>query len=228
MTLKEIALKALDSVYESEIEAFAEDAKFHLDGRKCRAKKRCPYQSSKLKPVDNGFFVNLNLTKEITDAANIDRTKGDVWPRRRPIALSSTPSLWRRCGIGNGIVLTTTDIVRKCIYDHAVKIGDFADLPNLYSHPAAIICDPDGCFMIITDRLSETKEGGLKPLMVYLKPVGDKSKHNFIASTYPRETNKESAYVSNARAGGVMFVDKNKIAKIGLEEATYSHIQTSI
>ena len=75
-------------------------------------------------------------------------------------------------------------------------------------------------YVILTDMDAPTKTSGEKPVMVYLKAVGNGAKHNFIASAYAREANKEQTYVDLVRGGKLIYMDENRIAVSKLEDAT--------
>ena len=110
--------------------------------------------------------------------------------------------------------------------DHSLSADDIARLPDYYENPVAVMRDGSN-YVVLTDMLRKTKGGETKPVMVYLRPTREGKVDNFIASAYPREVAKEESYRQIAKTGGVLFVDKERAANIGLEEETLSQLTPS-
>ncbi len=163
--------------------------------------------------------ANPNLKSDIEAAVNTDRSKGKVLPLRKVVEFSKTPPFLVSLGVPEANIISRADILRKIKRRHLLTDEQIADLPNRYSAPVAVMRDGRS-YVILTDMEAPTKTSGEKPVMVYLKAVGDKAKHNFIASAYAREANKEQAYIDLIRSGKLIYMDESRIAAAKLEDAT--------
>lgn len=174
-------------------------------------------------------MVNPNLEDNIKEVSNIDPEKGLVTRNRQPVVFCNTPRALLRVGIPMALIVSNAMIIRKCTGkaedEHGINSADMADIPDLLRKPVAVFRDGDN-YVVLTDRRSPTSKGTEKPIMVYLRPCGDRGPHNFIASAYPREPEKEGAYVKWAKSkGGLVFIDESRIAEIGLEDETTSQLK---
>ena len=163
--------------------------------------------------------TNPNLKEDVAAAVNVDRNKGKIVPLRKVVEFSKTPPFLMRLGVPDANIISRADILRKIKGKHLLTEDQIADLPNRYASPVAVMKDGRN-YVILTDMDAPTKTSGEKPVMVYLKAVGNGAKHNFIASAYAREANKEQTYVDLVRGGKLIYMDENRIAVSKLEDAT--------
>ena len=163
--------------------------------------------------------TNPNLKDDVAAAVNVDRNKGEIVPLRKVVEFSKTPPFLMRLGVPDANIISRADILRKIKGKHLLTEDQIADLPNRYASPVAVMKDGRN-YVILTDMDAPTKTSGEKPVMVYLKAVGNGAKHNFIASAYAREANKEQTYVDLVRGGKLIYMDENRIAVSKLEDAT--------
>ena len=163
--------------------------------------------------------TNPNLKEDVAAAVNVDRNKGKIVPLRKVVEFSKTPPFLMRLGVPDANIISRADILRKIKGKHLLTEDQIADLPNRYASPVAVMKDGRN-YVILTDMDAPTMTSGEKPVMVYLKAVGNGAKHNFIASAYAREANKEQTYVDLVRGGKLIYMDENRIAVSKLEDAT--------
>ena len=110
---------------------------------------------------------------------------------------------------------------------HGLSTEQIAELPDYYAKPVAVFRNGND-FIVLTDMQATTLAGNQKPVMVYLKAQFDNGKQTFLASAYPRENSAEVEYVKLAKDGKLAFVDKERAASCGLEDATLSQLRPQV
>ena len=165
--------------------------------------------------------VNPNLERDVREAISGD-AKGNPIGRRKEVSFSDMPATLKAVGIPDLPIRTRTDIVRKLKREHKFTEQQIAALPTAYGQPAAVFADGKA-FVVLTEMRIATRKGTEKPVMVVLRENVDRNgRHEFLASAYPREESNENFYQGLARNGGMLFLDKNKVAVIGLSGRTIS------
>ena len=165
--------------------------------------------------------VNPKLREDIREAIAGD-AKGNPIGRRKEVSFSEMPATLKAVGLPDLPIRTRTDIVRKLKREHRFTEQQIAALPAAYGQPVAVFADGKA-FVILTEMQIATRKGTEKPVMVVLRENVDRNgRHEFLASAYPREEANENFYWGLARNGGMLFLDKNKVAVIGLSGRTIS------
>ena len=165
--------------------------------------------------------VNPHLREDISRAVNGD-ADGKPVGRRSEVTFSSMPATLKAVGIPDLPIRTRTDIVRKLKREHKFTEQQIAALPTAYGQPVAVFADGKA-FVVLTEMQIATRKGIDKPVMVVLRENVDRDgRHEFLASAYPREESNENFYEGLARNGGMLFLDKSKVAVIGLSGRTIS------
>ena len=169
--------------------------------------------------------VNKNLRSDVAAALNTDSASGKVLRRRSIVEFSDVPALLAGLGVPTDArIISRADILRKINTEHHMDADAIAALPGRYAAPVAVFRDGAN-FVILTDLQAEANDGTMKPVMVYLEAATENGKRNFIASTYSRDADKESAYVQWANAGNLLYLDGKKAASCGLEDGTASQLR---
>lgn len=165
--------------------------------------------------------VNPKLREDVRTAISGD-SDGKPVGRRREVEFSEMPDMLKAVGVPDLPIRTRTDIVRKLRRDHGFTERQIVGLPEAYGQPAAVFHDGKA-YVVLTGMQVATRGGVEKPVMVVLRESIDRNgRHEFLASAYPREEANENFYTGLARNGKLLFIDKNKVAVIGLNGRTIS------
>lgn len=167
--------------------------------------------------------ANPRLREEVEAALNTDRERGDVLKGGRRIDICEAPALFREIGIPDGTVYTKAHTLRKIFQNHGLTAGQIASTPELIANPAAVLDDNGEGYIFLTDALAPDRNGRMAPVMVYLRPDGD---GNYIASEYSRTEDAESKYINLTNAGGLLYADKDKVARLPLRGEALSSLST--
>ena len=172
--------------------------------------------------------VNPNLRREVGEVVVGRRADGSKVGRHGRVVFSSMPDILKWLGLPDLEIETDRARIAKIVAKHHLTTEQIADLPNRYDKPASVFRDGANAYVVLTDMIGKTDSGADKPVMVRLtRKDGRKGETVFVASAYPREIDKEAEYVRLANTpGAALFVDKDKVATLGLEEGTTSTLCT--
>lgn len=171
------------------------------------------------------FSVHANprLREEVEAALNTDRERGDVLKGGTHVILCDPPELFAAIGMPQGTVYTRAYTLRKIAKDHKLTAAQIAETPDLLANPAAVFDDNGEGYIVLTDALAPDLNGRDAPVMVYLRP--DES-GNYIASAYSKTESGERQFVNLANAGGLLYANKAKAARLPLRGEVKSSLIT--
>lgn len=167
--------------------------------------------------------ANPRLREEVEAALNTDRSKGEVVKGGRRIVFCESPRLFEAIGIPRGTVYTKAHTLRKIAKEHALTAGQIASAPELLERPAAVFDDNGEGYVFLTDATAPDEDGVNAPVMFYVRPDGQ---GNYVASAYARKEAAESKYVNLVNADKVMYIDKDKVARLPLRGEAQSSLIT--
>ena len=169
--------------------------------------------------------TNDNLREDVASALNTDRESGKVISGHSVVEFSDTPVALLNAGIPDGRIYTHAYILRKIEKKHDIDLNGIVSLVDAISEPAALLRDnaKDG-YIVLTKQHAKDINGRNAPVMVYLRPDG---KGNFIASAYSKTENGERQFTNLINAGGLLSVDKNKIADLNLTGEVKSSFESA-
>lgn len=167
--------------------------------------------------------VNPRLREEVEAALNTDREKGEVVKGGRRIVFCESPRLFEAIGIPRGTVYTKAHTLRKIAKEHALTAGQIASAPELLERPAAVFDDNGEGYVFLTDATAPDEDGANAPVMFYVRPDGQ---GNYVASAYARKEAAESKYVNLVNADKVLYIDKDKVARLPLRGEAQSSLIT--
>ena len=169
--------------------------------------------------------INPNLHKDVMAALTKNSDGHYVTSGSKAIQIAGPSRVLEFLGVRLGSVFTIANVVQKMEYKHHMDAEQIGSLPNFYDDPAAVFLDIDGkgANVILTELKGVANDGSHdKPVMVLLRP-SKRGDGGYIASAYPRDKDKETAYID--WIGKLRYINTNKIAGLNLEVGTVSRLK---
>lgn len=171
------------------------------------------------------YMVSPTLASDVAEALEKDGAGHYKKSAGAGIRYATSLPIMDFLGIRMNGIFTTADRIRKMVTKHFLTPDQVRSLAEESDHPAAVFTNVDGkgSHVILTGIMAPSKENGQqKPVMVLLRPEKGGS-GGYIASAYSRRAETESAYISWRRH--LRYIDKEKIAGLGLEGETDSQLE---
>lgn len=164
------------------------------------------------------FTYAKSALRKRVDRAQMEGEGTNPIGKRDIVELTDIPPFWLDYGFQNGRLFTIADILRKIKKEHHIDASAFAELPEHYSRPVAILIQNEE-WTILTDQLADDGTGRLAPVMLYVRQAKDGT-NAYLASAYSRDVAGESAYINKANAGGLLYLDDIRIDALPLAGET--------
>lgn len=175
------------------------------------------------------YSINPNLRADI-DRALAKRTEAmpetRQMKRHDEIVFSDSAPIFKFLGLPDYRIVSDVVRVRKIATKHKLTPDQIAELPNRYAAPVAVMLEENG-FVVLTDMIATTTNGEQKPVRMFFRPTRWKSGEIVLLATALAENAAdERQYYEPRIKGGLIYVDKNKVAGLALEEETESILRT--
>ena len=164
------------------------------------------------------FTYAKSALRKRVDRAQMEGEGTNPIGKRDIVELTDIPPFWLDYGFQKGRLFTIADILRKIKKEHHIDASAFAELPEHYSRPVAILIQNEE-WTILTDQLADDGTGRLAPVMLYVRQAKDGT-NAYLASAYSRDVAGESAYINKANAGGLLYLDDIRIDALPLAGET--------
>ncbi len=162
--------------------------------------------------------VNPHLREDIERAMEGNDAHGKI-------IMGYTPEKLVAMGIPAGQIYTKGYVLRKLKKEHNLDAGAVTDLASAVASPVAVFDDNmKKGFLVLTEQKAKDKDGRLAPVVVVLRPDAN---GNYMASAYSKTTNGEDHYINLINAGRLLYVEKDKIAELGLTGEANSSFESA-